>query len=98
MVLFAFLLFRLCLWLLYLLLNVPPVDPIYFFVEEFVFTSASYTRGPSRHSPRKGQFSGTLQLHVLGSLFSGLLLFMTLLLCFVMCLSRYVFGGRIAYL
>ena len=31
-VLFAFLFLRLCLWLLYRPLNVPPVDPIYFFV------------------------------------------------------------------
>ena len=77
---------KLCLCVLYRSLNVRPVDPIYFMAEVVVCTSAWYTTGPARHSPFNGQFAGIRQLHDFLS-FSGLLLFMTLLLCLLICLA-----------
>ena len=87
-VLLASLLFRLCLWPLYLSLNVKPVDQIYFYKEVSVCTSAWYTTGPSWHSPLNGQIFFSRQLHFFFSL-SEPLAFMTILLCLLICFAMF---------
>jgi len=70
-------------WLLYLDLNDPPAKPKYDDEESPEFTVALYTTDLTKHSPRNGQFSFTLQLHFL-TRGSCLATFMIFALCVFM--------------